>query len=1570
MGLSKTQLENLVKSCHVDINATLARNIPSVGTDLTVSALEEILNIHSNNADRSASPLVYTSSADPVERLADTMNSALASRKEPQSQIKLIKHSRAALEGVEYADSVLRGKQSKFQDGDSVLDVYLLLSAAIHTIMLMAPNPSANFSVMDLILGTAASAAHYTAEVWGVLGAVFSHLVDPTLINLSDPKATLELVREAAMLGNPVQLFKLHAKLRERARQNTANTKCWKDAMRCAADLKFGHEELHLEEAIMQLAPNQYATLLHDANNGAPVTFRTVDRVKREIKPVGNPEAPPSVQELMDKNKLLQRQLREARSAVDSARPKLNSFSPELGVGQCSKGICDIAHGELPCPFEGSLCKWCLKPYGTGHESFGKCQADRRVDKMDVSGKTCSRIRFQHRGGRGAPPFTPSTDSPSRQVTTPLPSSDPSASLKSLNIKHHVPRPLPPPSSHVSTTSPSPANSAISPPTSDAILPTTYLSSHCSSIHEEALSSGDVGLDAASSQRQNQSLVRTNASYVTSMSVNTRQTGNANSMSECARTVAQRDEGGQATAPASPPARNLSTPIPEASDHSMPLPNGVTHSACGLPYCDRLIPAPTRLDNVQKLLEKIRRINKRARKRLYRCLENPDRPEMPLSPPELPPSPPEPTPLLPKPLASITDAVDSYGIQSDNARRNMWYPDQPMLFSADDSTRRPSRLEFRNWQPAKPPITRRGIIKFYARTRGKGTSSDADLPWGFITPLKDGKVDTSASDIHFNLYALQSIPEPAVQKNTVVEYTMIPGTNSARTVDAVTLHYDHATTDSGAWMHACGRKDDLWNYRPLRVPIPVGTARNGDVIFLEGVGDLPTRTADGYTVFRNVFYSPDCSSTLLSVKVLTKFFGWELRADKDKTILTHPESGQTINLDDNFRFAYTPEERAARPFSLGKPMTPEEVAALPGMDFLDPQATINTVNLLRSSAQERAPLYCHDTPLTAYMNKGLLEFRPMEFKDDTSYCKWHRRLGHLSINYIKKFAAQHGINLTGRLGPHTCETCALSKLVQRISRNSRNRAPCFLDRVHADLIGPFTPLSREGYKYALVLVDCHSREPFISYHKSKTAADIHQGFEAFCTEVGGQPKEVRVDGGKEFQGVCKEWCDANRIRISLSPPYAHYLNGVVERKIRSIKEMTRCILNYSRLPATFWADAMQVSQYLITRLPTTALPNWKSPFEIRYGRKPKVRHIRIFGSKVIYKKGPISKTMDDVSAALQPKGKEGILIGFEGNHPTGTYKIWDTSTHKVVYSNCVEIFENQNIHHTVAADFFNDDTTEHQEFHVDELYMPDLDSEDDDLDVFHDIQHEHVPTAHLDPNNIITGRRNRTRTDFYDPVVEAARPQLGSASVLRPNPSIFLMNGTLKGEEMVPTVPKTEAEALSHPVFGQQWREAKAKELEQFNRFKAYDAIPRNTVPRGAQILPTHFIRTIKRCGKFKYRLVAEGNHQVGDTCYSPTAAITALRMLLGICVQRGYQVRSADVSAAYLQSPIEDNVYVEQPPDPSIPPEERRKTVWKLNKAMYGLRKSPLYWHKTVQSAMKKFGLTQSDTDPCIYTH
>ena len=40
-----------------------------------------------------------------------------------------------------------------------------------------------------------------------------------------------------------------------------------------------------------------------------------------------------------------------------------------------------------------------------------------------------------------------------------------------------------------------------------------------------------------------------------------------------------------------------------------------------------------------------------------------------------------------------------------------------------------------------------------------------------------------------------------------------------------------------------------------------------------------------------------------------------------------------------------------------------------------------------------------------------------------------------------------------------------------------------------------------------------------------------------------------------------------------------------------------------------------------------------------------------------------------------------------------------------------------------------------------------------------------------------------------------------------------------------------------------------------------------------------------------------------------------------------------------------------------------------KLNAAIYGLRQAGHYWNNEVTAALKKFGLTRSEHDPCLFT-
>ncbi|KAL4383581.1 hypothetical protein GQ457_15G010250 [Hibiscus cannabinus] len=74
-------------------------------------------------------------------------------------------------------------------------------------------------------------------------------------------------------------------------------------------------------------------------------------------------------------------------------------------------------------------------------------------------------------------------------------------------------------------------------------------------------------------------------------------------------------------------------------------------------------------------------------------------------------------------------------------------------------------------------------------------------------------------------------------------------------------------------------------------------------------------------------------------------------------------------------------------------------------------------------------------------------------------------------------------------------------------------------------------------------------------------------------------------------------------------PRSPQQNGVAERKNRSILNMARSMPKAKNMPKEFWAEAV----YLSNRSPTKNVDN-VTPQEAWSGRKPSVRHIRVFGS--------------------------------------------------------------------------------------------------------------------------------------------------------------------------------------------------------------------------------------------------------------------------------------------------------------------------------------------------------------------
>ena len=73
------------------------------------------------------------------------------------------------------------------------------------------------------------------------------------------------------------------------------------------------------------------------------------------------------------------------------------------------------------------------------------------------------------------------------------------------------------------------------------------------------------------------------------------------------------------------------------------------------------------------------------------------------------------------------------------------------------------------------------------------------------------------------------------------------------------------------------------------------------------------------------------------------------------------------------------------------------------------------------------------------------------------------------------------------------------------------------------------------------------------------------------------------------------------------------------------------------------------------------------------------------------------------------------------------------------------------------------------------------------------------------------------------------------------------------------------------------------------------------------------------------------------------------------------------DVVTAFLNGTLEEDIYMQQLAGYVQPGKE--KMVCKLNKLLYVLKQSPMWWNKEFKEHMKSANFKQSSADPCIFT-
>jgi hypothetical protein len=168
------------------------------------------------------------------------------------------------------------------------------------------------------------------------------------------------------------------------------------------------------------------------------------------------------------------------------------------------------------------------------------------------------------------------------------------------------------------------------------------------------------------------------------------------------------------------------------------------------------------------------------------------------------------------------------------------------------------------------------------------------------------------------------------------------------------------------------------------------------------------------------------------------------------------------------------------------------------------------------------------------------------------------------------------------------------------------------------------------------------------------------------------------------------------------------------------------------------------------------------------------------------------------------------------------------------------------------------------------------------------------------------------------------------------------------------------------------WVLAMQEELNNFTRNEVWHLVP---YPN-QNVVGTKWVFRNKQdehgvVTRNKARLVAKGYSQVEDLdfgeTYAPIARLESIRILLDYATYHGFKLYQMDVKSAFLNGPIKEEVYVEQPP--GFEDSEYPNHVYKLSKALYGLKQAPRAWYECLRDFLITNGFKVGKVDPTLFT-
>ncbi|CAH9074982.1 unnamed protein product [Cuscuta epithymum] len=553
---------------------------------------------------------------------------------------------------------------------------------------------------------------------------------------------------------------------------------------------------------------------------------------------------------------------------------------------------------------------------------------------------------------------------------------------------------------------------------------------------------------------------------------------------------------------------------------------------------------------------------------------------------------------------------------------------------------------------------------------------------------------------------------------------------------------------------------------------------------------------------------------------------------------------------------------------------------------------------------------------------------------------WHTRLGHVNFQALKEMNEKGMVRGLPNITHPTqlCEGCVIAKHGRApFPGQTTFRADQPLQLIHADLCGPITPQTQAGNRYFLLLVDDYSRMMWVYMLKQKNDAfSAFRKYKALVeNQTGYNMKILRTDRGGEFQSKeFTSFCEKEGIERHLTAPYTPQQNGVVERRNRTVVAMARSLLKTMQLPGELWGEAVRHAVYILNRVSTKSLTD-TTPHEMWTGRKPNLEHLRVFGCIAHMKQSGVHiKKLDDRSKIV-------VYLGVEEG--CKAYRLFNPHDGKLYISRDV-IFEEDK-----KWDWYSDGETNDKktmEFtilpHEGGIVEPDYPPTD-----FTTVQEQESSSSESEDGG---PRRFRSLAEIYADAPEA----------------------DMDANELM-LVAIEEPTCYREAVTEKEWQDAMEREMEAIEKNKTWTL---TDLPSGHKPIGLKWVFKLKKDSegnviKHKARLVAKGYVQRRgidfEEVFAPVARLDTIRMLIALAAHREWKIHHLDVKSAFLNGDLQEEVYVSQPEGFCVKNEEHK--VYKLSKALYGLRQAPRAWNTRLDRSMKSLGFVKCSQEQAVYT-